>query len=148
MTQLLLLMHNRYFVGCITEWCIKWGCITQWPIMIVIPSENELPEYVGYANCIEYKIKSYHKYMTIPVLIKTRGMKLPSSTCITITIKLCLRCVIVWQSYPSLYTLLYTFSVYSMIHHYGFYPKPMIHHYVIHPTNCSCITMFWFFWMA
>ena len=34
---------------------------------IVISSENELPEYVGYANWIEYKIKSYHKYLTISV---------------------------------------------------------------------------------
>ena len=32
-----------------------------------------------YANCIEYKIKICHKYFTIPVWIKTKGMKLPSS---------------------------------------------------------------------
>ena len=67
------------FVLCITQWrIIKWGCITYWPNIIVIALENELPEYEGQANCIEYKIKYYHKYMTIPV-IKTRGMKLPSS---------------------------------------------------------------------
>ena len=41
-------------------------------------------------------------------------------------------CVIDWQSYPSLCDTL--FSVYSMIRHYGFYPKRMIRHYVIHPT--------------
>ena len=35
--------------------------------MIAISSENGLPEYVGYANCIEYKIKICHKYFTIPV---------------------------------------------------------------------------------
>ena len=46
--------------------------------MIAISSENGLPEYVGYVNCIEYKIKICHKYFTIPVGIKTKGMKLPS----------------------------------------------------------------------
>ena len=36
--------------------------------MIVISSENELLEYVGYANCIEYKIKVCCKYsLEIPV---------------------------------------------------------------------------------
>ena len=29
-------------------------------------SENERLEYVGYANNIEYEIKSCHKYLTIP----------------------------------------------------------------------------------
>ena len=46
---------------------------------------------------------------------------------------MCKICVIDWQSYPSLCDTL--FSVYSMIRHYGFYPKRMIRHYVIHPTN-------------
>ena len=50
--------------------------------MIEISSENELPEYV---HCIEYKIKSYHEYLTIPVQIKTRGMKLSSSKYISHT---------------------------------------------------------------
>ena len=36
-------------------------------IMMVIYSENQLPEYVEYASCIEYKINDYHKYLTIPV---------------------------------------------------------------------------------
>ena len=35
--------------------------------MIAISSENGLPEYVGYGNRIEYKIKICHKYFTIPV---------------------------------------------------------------------------------
>ena len=58
---------------------IKWGCITntKWRIMIVISLKNELPEYVGYANCTEYKTKSYNNYLTIPVEIKTIGIKLP-----------------------------------------------------------------------
>ena len=43
----------------------------------------------GYANCIEYENKSYHKYLTIPVQIKTRGMKLSSST--YAKIELCVR---------------------------------------------------------
>ena len=46
-------------------------------------------------------------------------------------------CVIDWQSYPTLCDAL--FSVYSMIRHYGFYPKRMIRHYVIHPTIFSLI---------
>ena len=49
-------------------------------IILHSSSENGLPEYVGYANCIEYKIKICHKYFTIPVWIKTKGTKLPSST--------------------------------------------------------------------
>ena len=48
---------------------------------------------------------------------------------------MCKICVIDWQSYPSLCDTL--FSVYSMIRHYGFYPKRMIRHYVIHPTTCN-----------
>ena len=43
--------------------------------MIVNSSKNDLSEYVGYANCIEYNIKSYHKYLTIPVKTKIKGMK-------------------------------------------------------------------------
>ena len=97
-------------------------------------SKNGLPEHVGYANCIEYKIKICHKYFTIPVWIKTKGMKLPSSTFGFIkSYVICKICVIDWQSYPSLCDTL--FSVYSMIRHYGFYPKRMIRHYVIHPTT-------------
>ena len=60
-------------------------------------------------------------------------MKLPSST--FGFIKSCVRFFVIdWQSYPSLCDTL--FSVYSMIRHYGFYPKRMIRHYVIHPPNC------------
>ena len=51
-------------------------------------------------------------------------------------------CVIDWQSYPSLCDTL--FSVYSMIRHYGFYPKRMIRHYVIHPTICSFLLLYKF----
>ena len=42
--------------------------------MIVISSENEPPEYVGYANCIEYKIKINIKSKVIIYIsqIKTR----------------------------------------------------------------------------
>ena len=57
-------------------------------------------------------------------------MKLPSSTIWYYKIMLKIR-VIDWQSYPSCDTL---FSRYSMIRHYGFYPKLMICHNVIHPT--------------
>ena len=32
------------------------------------------------------------------------------------------------------YYVIHFFSVYSMIRHYGFYPKRTIRHYVIHPT--------------
>ena len=49
--------------------------------MILISSEDELSEYAEYANCIEYKIKSFHKNLSIwEVETKTRGMKLTSST--------------------------------------------------------------------
>ena len=72
--------------------------------MIVISAENELPEYVGYENCIEHKIKSGYNYLTIPVQIKTRDMKIPSS--IFGTIKSCLR--------------------------YVLWTNKVIHHYVIH----------------
>ena len=52
-------------------------------------------------------------------------------------------CVIDWQSYPSLCDTL--FSVYSMIRHYGFYPKRMIRHYVIHHSlSFQCVTVDWY----
>ena len=43
-------------------------------MIIVILSENELPVYVRYLNCIKYDIKICHKYLAIPVLIKTSGV--------------------------------------------------------------------------
>ena len=44
------------------------GCITEWHIMIVISLKNELPECVGYTCWIQYKIKSYYKFiLTTPV---------------------------------------------------------------------------------
>ena len=80
--------------------------------MIVISSETELLEYAGYAKFMEYKIKSCHKYLTIPVWIKTRGMKLPFSIYGTNIVVLKI-CVIDWQSYPSLCDTLFFFGIFD-----------------------------------
>ena len=101
--------------------------------MIIISLENELPEYVGNANYIEYKIKSYHKNLTIAVQIKTRRMKLPVSVYGPIKIN----CVIDWQTYLSLSLCDALFSGNLMIHHHGFYLKHLICHFVLHQTTCT-----------
>ena len=73
--------------------------------MIVISLENELPEYVGYANCIEKKIKSCLKYLTFHVWIKITDMKLSSSAYSTKKL-----CIIHCQNYryPSLCDALFS----------------------------------------
>ena len=43
-------------------------------IMIALSSENQLLKYEGYVNCAEYENKICHKYLTLPVLIKAKGM--------------------------------------------------------------------------
>ena len=101
--------------------------------MIIISLENELLECT-HIVCIAYKIKICHKYFTIPVWIKTKCMKLPSST-FSFYKAMVKICVIDQQSYPSLHISDTLFLVYSMMRHYGFFPKRMIRHYVIHPMK-------------